>query len=104
MPGLGCVGINLYRVEVSGWDRDKTFFVETSDLEWSEQSGKRVILKRRLDDRAVVFLRLLQPMGADRGHPVAYRVEFLTTLPDGNSCFHLKPLAAAGPSRGASNG
>jgi hypothetical protein len=104
MPGPGCIGANLYRVEVSGWDRDKSFFVETSDLEWSEQSGKRIILKRRLDNRAVVFLRLLQPMGPDRGHPVAYQAEFLTALPDGNSCFDLKPLAAERSSHEASNG
>jgi hypothetical protein len=25
---------NLYRVEVSGWDDNKAFFVENSELEW----------------------------------------------------------------------
>ena len=35
---------NLYRVEVSGWDKNQTFFVEKSELEWSEESGKQVTL------------------------------------------------------------
>jgi len=31
---------NLYRVEVSGWDDNKAFFVENSELEWTDDSGK----------------------------------------------------------------
>jgi hypothetical protein len=38
---------NLYRVEVSGWDDQKTFFVENSELEWSDESGKQVTLESR---------------------------------------------------------
>ncbi len=54
--------VTVYRVEVSGWDNNKAFFVENSELEWSEESGKQVTLRRTLSDGAVVFLRLLQPM------------------------------------------
>jgi hypothetical protein len=50
---------NLYRVEVSGWDDNKAFFVENSELEWTEESGKQVTLSRGLANGAVIFLRLL---------------------------------------------
>ena len=32
---------NLYRVEVSGWDENKVFFVENSELDWNEDSGRK---------------------------------------------------------------
>jgi hypothetical protein len=35
------VTTNLYRVEVSSWDDNKAFFVENSDLEWTDESGKQ---------------------------------------------------------------
>jgi len=59
----------LYRVEVSGWDKNEAFFVEKSDLEWTENSGKRLVLSHEVPDRAVVFVRLLRAVGADRSHP-----------------------------------
>jgi hypothetical protein len=62
---------NLYRVEVSGWDDKKAFFVENSELKWAEDSGKQVTLNRGLSEGAVIFLRLLQPISNDRSHPVA---------------------------------
>ena len=37
-----------YRVEISGWDDHRSFFVENSELDWSEQFGKRVTLNRAL--------------------------------------------------------
>ena len=46
---------NSYRVEVSGWDDNKAFFVENSELEWTDDSGKQVTLSCGLADRAVVF-------------------------------------------------
>ena len=68
---------NLYRVEVSGWDDSKAFFVENSELEWTDESGKQVTLNRGLSDGAVIFLRLLQPISNDRSHPVAYEAELV---------------------------
>jgi len=32
-------GQTSYSVEMSGWDNDEDFFVEKTDLHWSEQSG-----------------------------------------------------------------
>lgn len=50
--GLGCIryarfpATRLYAVEISGWDSMEYFFVEKCELEWNEESGKQVALKR----------------------------------------------------------
>jgi hypothetical protein len=82
---------SLYRVEVSGWDNNQTFFVEKSELEWNEESGKQVALSHAVPDGAVVFLRLLQPISTDRSLPVAYEAEFVATAPNGQHQFRLHP-------------
>jgi hypothetical protein len=82
---------NLYHVEVSGWDDNKAFFVENAELEWTEESGKQVTLNRGLNDGAVVFLRLLQNIGSDRSHPVAYQAECVARNSQGQRQFRLKP-------------
>jgi hypothetical protein len=66
---------NLYRVEVSGWDLEENFFVEKTDLEWDEIQGKRIRLSRSVKKGAVVFVRLLQPLAATSGYPIAYHAE-----------------------------
>lgn len=83
---------NVYRVEVSGWDIHRAFFVENSDLEWSEEAGKRLTLSHALPDGAVIFLRLLQPMGAERSHPVAYQAELVSHTEAGQLHVRLKPI------------
>jgi hypothetical protein len=82
----------LYRVEVSGWDKNQAFFVEKSDLEWTENSGKRVVLSHELPDRAVVFVRLLRMLSADRSHSVPYEVEFVAVTPEGQRQFRLRAV------------
>lgn len=62
----------LYPVEISGWDSRDDFFVERCELEWNDQSGKRVALKRALNDSAVLLVRLLQAGEVDRSHAVVY--------------------------------
>ena len=84
---------NMYRVEVSGWDHDRAFFVENSELEWSED-GKQVTLTRTLNEGAVVFLRLLQPMSADRSNPVAYEAELVSAPTRGQQQFRLRPVSS----------
>jgi hypothetical protein len=88
---------NLYRVEVSGWDLDKAFFVENSELEWSDDC-KRVTLSRTLNDGAVVFLRLLQPISAGRSNPVPYETELVSSTELGQQQFRLRPVVSR-PSR-----
>jgi hypothetical protein len=87
---------NLYRVEVSGWDSNRDFFVENSNLEWSEEEGKRVTLSHSLTDGAVIFLRLLQPMGAQRSHPVAYEAELVSHTAGGQLQVRLKAVRSRG--------
>jgi hypothetical protein len=66
-----------YRVEVSGWDANESFFVEKSTLLWSESMGKRLALKALVRIGSVLFVRLIQPLGGGSGIPVPYRaVEF----------------------------
>ena len=83
--------ISRYRVEVSGWDKHQTFFVEKSELEWNEESGKQVALSHKVPDGAVVFLRLLQPTSSDRSLPVACEAEFVSVNPNGQHQFRLHP-------------
>jgi hypothetical protein len=70
---------STYSVEVSGWDNSHAFFVERSELQWSEESGKQLTLSHRLPPRAMIFVRLLQPTDGDRAFPVAYEAEALST-------------------------
>ena len=84
---------NLYRVEVSGWDDNKAFFVENAELEWTDESGQQVRLNRGLADGAVIFLRLLQPISNDRSHPVVYAAELVTRTDEGLRQFRLRPVS-----------
>jgi hypothetical protein len=53
----------LYRVEVSGWDTNHAFFVEKSDLQWSEEKGERVVLCNAVLDGEVVCVRVNRTSG-----------------------------------------
>ena len=88
---------SLYLVEVSGWDDNKAFFVENSELQWTEESGKQVTLNRGLHEDAVIFLRLLQQMGTDRSHPVAYQANFVARNNEGQWQFRLKQVSPCSP-------
>ena len=83
----------LYRVEVSGWDKNQAFFVEKSELQWNEETGKQVALNSAVTDGSVVFLRLLQPLSPDRTQPVPYEVELVDTAPDGQRQFRLHAVS-----------
>jgi hypothetical protein len=83
---------SLYRVEVSGWDDQQDYFVEKSELEWSEDRGKQVTLTRKVRAGAMVFVRLLQSPSPDRSQAVAYRAEFVGTAGNGQYQFQLEPV------------
>lgn len=72
-----------YPVEVSGWDNNENFFVERTELHWSEQSGKHILLLRPIISGALVFLRLIDPTSVDRVFPVPYRAEPFETAEGG---------------------
>ena len=80
---------SLYRVEVSGWDENQSFFVEKSELEWNEESGKQVALRHAVPDGAVIFLRLMQPISTGWSQPVAYEAEFVGKTASGRRQFRL---------------
>lgn len=69
---------STYSVEVSGWDHSHVFFVERSELTWSEETGKLLTLSRRLPAGAMIFVRLLHPTDGDRAFPVPYETEALS--------------------------
>ena len=69
-----------YRIEISGWGLDNSFFVERTELLWSTNDEKRLYLGRSLAEGSIVFLRLL---GAERSNPpvsLAYEVEEVTPM------------------------
>jgi hypothetical protein len=80
---------SLYRVEVSGWDSQQSFFVEKSDLEWSEETAKSVALSHMLGEDARIFVRLLQHTAPDRSDAVAYEADFVGRTQDGKNQFRL---------------
>ena len=73
---------HAYPVEVSGWDSHENFFVEKTELHWSELAGKHVLLRSEVPTGTVVFLRLLDPLGLHRANPVPYRAERLDEQQD----------------------
>ena len=93
--------INTYPVEASGWDRDLAFFVEKSELEWNEATGKHLTLSHSLGVGSMVFLRLLQPNSRDRSLPVAYKVEHAGVTPQGQRQFRLREIRPSASSNDA---
>ncbi len=83
----------LYSVEISGWDSAEDFFVEKCELEWNDESGKQIMLKRALNDSAVLLVRLLQTGESDRSHPVVYEAARVGLTENGLHQFRLNPVA-----------
>jgi hypothetical protein len=81
-----------YPVEASGWDSAQSFFVEKSEIEWNEVTGKHLTLTRSLCPGAMIFLRLLQPLSPDRALPVAYHAQPMGVTPEGQQQFRLNQI------------
>ena len=62
-----------YRVETSGWDADENFFVEKTDLDWTEEE-KTIHLRHPVRKGALVFVRLVGIGSLENALPVAYQV------------------------------
>jgi hypothetical protein len=69
-----------YRIEVSGWGLDECYFVEKTDLLWTEGNEKRLLLRHAVPDRAMVFIRLLVDGTPGDSVPVPYQVENLQPM------------------------
>lgn len=83
---------DTYTVEASGWDSAQSFFVEKAELEWNEATGKHLTLTRSLWPGSMIFLRLLQPMSADRSLPVAYHAQPTGVTREGQKQFRLNQI------------
>jgi hypothetical protein len=87
---------DTYRVEASGWDSTQSFFVEKSELEWNEVTGKHLTLSRSLCPGSMIFLRLLQPISPDRSLPVAYHAQPIGITSGGQQQFRLNLIQPIG--------
>ena len=83
---------NSYPVEASGWDNKQSSFVEKSEFEWNEETGKSLTLTRSLCPGSMIFLKLLQPTSPDRSLPVAYRAQPIGVTVEGQQQFRLKQI------------
>ena len=88
-----------YSVEVSGWDNSPSFFVEKTELSWKEGSGKFLTLSRLLCPGTMIFVRLLQPITAERSVPVAYQAEAVATTSEGKHQFRIQRCEPRGAER-----
>jgi hypothetical protein len=64
-----------YRIEISGWGLDNSFFAERTGLLWKLGGEKKVQLHRALAEGAIVFIRLLSAEALSGSLPVAYQVQ-----------------------------
>ena len=75
-----------YRVEISGWGLDNSFFAERTDLRWTTEGEKQVQLHRALPEGAIVFVRLLASEPSSGSVPVAYRVLSVVPMDRNGRC------------------
>jgi hypothetical protein len=66
-----------YRVETSGWDLDENFFVEKTDLDWTDEE-KTIRLQHAVRKGTVVFVRLMGLDDQEYSIPVAYQAASVT--------------------------
>jgi hypothetical protein len=82
-----------YRIEISGWGFDTSFFVEDTDLLWDSGTGKHVSLRHEVPEGAIVFVRLLFPDAIGNTLPVAYQVAAVQPMNRKGWCeMHLRQL------------
>jgi hypothetical protein len=81
---LSCPGD--YRIEISGWGLDNSFFVESVNLCWTSEAEKQVHVHRAVPQGAIVFIRLLASEQGSGTVPVAYQVLEATPMDCGGRC------------------
>ena len=92
-----------FRIEISGWGLDNSFFAERTDLHWGAHGEKHVHLHRALQEGAIVFVRLLAPEVSNGSVPVAYRVEGVLPMDCTGRCqvrlAQMRPRCKESPAR-----
>jgi hypothetical protein len=68
---------NTYSVEISGWNADEDFFVENTELNWT-QENKTIQLQHAVRKGTVVFVRLIGIDAQEGSVPVAYQAVEVT--------------------------
>jgi hypothetical protein len=63
-----------HTVEISGWDTEENFFVESASMGWEEGEENTVRLRTRVRPGSMIFLRLMEASVQPRTFPVAFRV------------------------------
>src|SRR4029077_3898378 len=75
-----------YRIEISGWGLDNSFFAERTDLLWTIDGEKQVQLHRALPEGAIVFIRLISSEPSAGSVPVAYQVRSTVPMDRNGRC------------------
>jgi hypothetical protein len=75
-----------FRIEISGWGLDNSFFAERTDLHWTAGGEKHVQLHHTLPEGAIVFIRLLASEPTSGSVPVAYRVQGVMPMDCNGRC------------------
>lgn len=75
-----------YRIEISGWGLDNSFFAERTDLLWAGDGDKQVQLHRALAEGAIVFIRLLASEPSSGSVPVAHRIQSVEPMDRSGRC------------------
>jgi hypothetical protein len=75
-----------YRIEISGWGADNSFFVERTDLLWTASGEKEVQLRRALPEGTMVFIRLLAPEPSNGSVPAACKVRDVLPMDSHGRC------------------
>jgi hypothetical protein len=91
-----------YRIEISGWGLDNSFFTEGTELLWTSDGEKQVEVHRALGEGSIVFVRLLSSEPINGSVPVAYQVEDVGPMDRNGRC--LMKLAQLHPRSRQSRG
>ena len=73
-------------VLVSGWDLDERFFVEKTDLVWSQNGDKKVLLHHALPAGTIIFVRLQAPESTGSPVPVTHQVVGMQPMDCNGQC------------------
>lgn len=80
-----------YFVEISGWDKHESFFVERSQLASDDPSVRCISLRHNVSDGSLIFLRLLNHNTSLSAIPIAFEAHFLGVDQDGLHQFSISP-------------
>jgi hypothetical protein len=75
-----------YQIEVSGWGLNDVFFVESSNLSWSGEGEKKLMLSHAVSEGATIFVRLIAPKPSYASVPVAYEVRQVQPMNPSGLC------------------